>query len=493
MRAVSKSRQEKFDAVSFAPDAKVPLRDKWCLGFTGMATNGPWVIFGYFLTFYYTDVLGISGAVAGSLMLFARVFDAFTDLIIGWCIDHFNFKWGKYRSWVLFSIPIQFILFILTFTALPDSSSTMQMVIACVGYGCYGAIGSTLCFIPMNCQVTNTARNQKERASIAALKGLTKNVGKLVVVACFLPIVNFLGGGNEKQGYFLAAILFSAIYVAPVIWTYITSEKYELNADGTYREHLRDIQTEKGEKVSFKQQVIDLLKNRPAIVTVVSTFLLYILDAVRSGTTVYLYKYYFERPELASIALFFNAGCAIAGSFCIQYFIKIFKDSKRAYIFVMVGSAAMYLLWYAIILAVGREAAGQMMGVGQPLFILYALCGFLQGAHLVFPDIMLPQAVDYGQWKYGRNQAGFIFASYGFCLTIGGAIGSAVLGFMLDAIGYAEGAALSEGVLHSLLVVGVLVPSILTLIQAVVQSMTGMNDKKHAQYMKEIAERAHEN
>lgn len=489
MLELSAKRKATYDAVSFEPNARVPLKDKWCLGFTGLATNGPWVIFGFFLTYFYTDVLGMSGVVAGSLMMFARVFDAITDLIIGWCIDHFNFKWGKYRSWVLFSIPLQFILFILVFTALPDTTSPLQMVIAWIGYGFYGSIGSTLCFIPMNCQVTNTARNQTERASIAAIKGFTKNAGKLIVVACFLPLVNLFGGGSLSRGYFIAAIMFSAIYVLPVIWTFVASRKYELNADGSYREHLRDIQAEKGEKVGFAQQVKELVRNRPAMVTVVSTFILYILDGLRSGTTVYLYNYYFERPELASISLFFNAGCAIVGSFCIRYFIRWFKDSNRAYIIVMLSGAGMYLLWFASILIVGRERAGELMGVGQPLFILYALCGFMQGAHLVFPDVMLPQAVDYGQWKYNRNQAGFIFACYGFCLTIGGALGSGLLGFLLDGIGYSAGSAMAEKVLMGLLIIGVAVPAGLTILQAIIQSFTGFNDKKHAECVKEIAER----
>lgn len=485
-------RTEKFDAVSFSPNAKVPFRDKLCFGFTGMATNGPWVIFGYYLTYFYTDVLGISGTMAAAIMMFARVFDAFTDLLIGWCIDHFNLKWGKYRSWVRFSIPLVFILFIMTFTALPDTHSFAQLALAWIGYGAYGAIGSTLCFIPMNCQITNAARNQAERASIAGMKGVIKNVAKLLVIAGFMPIVLLLGGGNEKRGFFFAGILFSIIYVLPLIWDYVMSEKYELNADGSYREHLRDIEVEKGEKISFSQQLVDLFKNRPAMVTVISTFLLYILDGVRSGTTVYLYNNYFEQPELASIALFFNCGIAIAGSFCIKYFIKFFRDSNRAYVITMFSSAAMYLLWFVIILAVGRERAGELMGLGQPLFILYALCGFLQGAHLVFPDVVLPLAVDYGMWKYHRNQAGFIFSCYGFCLTIGGAIGSGFLGIMLDMIGYKKDILLSETLLRNLLIIGVLVPVILTVIQAIIQCFVGIDDKKHAQYVAEIAARSNE-
>lgn len=491
MKETVSKRQAKYDAVSFAPDAKVPAADKWCLGFTAFATTVPWVLFGYFLIYFYTDVIGMSGTLAGSLMMFARVFDAFTDLMIGWCIDHFNLKWGKYRSWLLFSVPIQFVLFVMVWLALPDTTSTLQMVIACVGYGCYGAIGSTLCFIPMNCSMTNIARNQDERATIVGLKGLTKNVGTLLAVVGFMPMVNFFGGGS--QGFLIAGIIFGVITTAPVLWCFIMSKKYELNADGSYREHLRDTKEEGGdavaEKISFGRQVKELIQNRPAMITVVSTFLLYIMDALRTGTVVFLYNYYFERPELSSIALFFNIAVAIVGALCIRYIIKLFKDSNRAYLMVMILNAAMNLIYFGIIFAVGRETAGKLMGIGQPLFIFYALCGFMQGAQAVFPDIMMPQAVDYGMWKYGRNQAGFVFACYGFCLTIGGAVGSGVLGFLLDAIGYSGTEAMGSGTLQGLLIVGIVVPAVMILVAALIQKFYGFSDKEHAKCVEEIAER----
>ena len=174
-------------------------------------------------------------------------------------------KWGKYRSWVLFSIPTQFILFVMIFIALPDTTSTLQMVIACIGYGCFGAIGSTLCFIPTNCQITNMAKSQGERASIAAFRGVSKNVNKLFLVACYLPIVAFLGGGSEKRGFLLSAILFEGIYVSFVFWNFVMSRKYELNADGTYRAHLRNIDMSTGQetKVGFWYRPRSFLKTGP--------------------------------------------------------------------------------------------------------------------------------------------------------------------------------------------------------------------------------------
>ena len=51
-------------------------------------------------TKFYTDVFGLEGAVAGSVMLLARIVDAFVDPTVGILSDRTKSKWGKYRPWV---------------------------------------------------------------------------------------------------------------------------------------------------------------------------------------------------------------------------------------------------------------------------------------------------------------------------------------------------------------------------------------------------------
>jgi Na+/melibiose symporter-like transporter len=492
MKAISAKRQAWFDGADFRPTAKLSFHDRMCLGSTGFATSVPWVIFGYFLTFFYTDVIGMPGALAGALILGARLFDAFTDILIGIAIDKFNLKWGKFRSWILFSIPLQIVLFIMVFTALPDTTSILQKVIAVIGYGCYGAIASTLVFIPMNCQFTNEARNQVERGVVTGYKGVWQNGGTILAVLTLLPLVALIGGSEtSKIGWFVVAVIVAIITTAPTIWTYFRSERYELNADGTYREHLRDLKREAGEKVGLGELYKNLFKNRPAMITVIATFIMYLLQGVRSGTVVYLYRYYFNQPGLTSIGLFFNTGTAILGAIAIPYIIKMFKDTNRAFIVTILGSSGIYLIWYLIIIAMGREAAGNAMRLGGGLFILYALCGFLQGAHYAFPNVILPQAADFGHVKFGRSQMGFVFSFYGVCLTVGGAFGGSILGFFLGAIGYDPEAASSNPlILRHLLTVGVLIPIIIGVIQAVVQAFYGYNDKRHADDIKKIEQEA---
>lgn len=94
------AKKNPYDISFTSTTAKMPLQDKWAYALhSGFGFQVSWVIFSYYLMYFYTDVFGISAALAGILMMAARLFDVFTDACIGFLIDNCHFKWGKYRSW----------------------------------------------------------------------------------------------------------------------------------------------------------------------------------------------------------------------------------------------------------------------------------------------------------------------------------------------------------------------------------------------------------
>jgi Na+/melibiose symporter-like transporter len=190
---------------------KVPLLDKIIWSSQGFVASLPWVIMGYYLLYFYTDIVKISAALAGTIMFGARMFDAITDLFIGWCIDNFHFKWGKFRTWIRFAIPANIILWPLVFLAFNNVPITVNIVIAIIGYGCFGAIGCTLYYIPTNCQLAILTKDEGERASLVAWKGVAANVATVGAVAVFMPMVNFFGGSN--RGFFITALIILIPYV----------------------------------------------------------------------------------------------------------------------------------------------------------------------------------------------------------------------------------------------------------------------------------------
>jgi sugar (glycoside-pentoside-hexuronide) transporter len=493
MIALKQTRKEKrrleFEKVDFSPTAKLPILDKHAnSAATGIGVFLSWQAFGYYLMYFYTDVAGISAIIAGSIMLFARVFDAITDLCIGYCIDRFNFKWGKFRSWVRWSTLPQLICFILVFTHIPGASKTFTHILAWISYGSYGAICATLCYIPLQCQTVNMTRNVDERASIAGFKGFYENIGILLIAVAYMPLIRYFAGPTENlsRGFFIATFIFACIALATVVWDVRATEKYELNEDGSYRPHLQVVKERKREKLSVLLK--SLLSNRPAMITVFGGLFLYILQAVRAGMVVYLYEYYFELPQLTAIALFFNCGLAMIGALLVKYVIRLFKDSNRAYIGTAFLSAGIYLVYYLIIRSMSIEAAQASMNFG-PLFFLFAACGLLQGIYYIFPNVMLPNTVDYGTWKTGRNQSGFIYSAFGCLFTLGSAFGGQLLGLLLNKTGYIPNVVQPEATLRNMLTVGVLVPVLLTCAHAVIQMFFGLTDKQHQKYVEEINER----
>lgn len=467
-------------------ETKLPLLDKvvWCA--QGFVANLPWIILGYYLLFFYTDVMKISGALAGTIMFGARIFDAITDLFIGWCVDNFHFKWGKFRTWVRFAIPANIILWPLTWLAIKGVPLTVNIVMAIIGYGCFGAIGCTLYYIPTNCQLQALTHDEGERASLVAWKGVAANLASVFAVAVFMPIVNFFGGGN--LGFFIAALIMLIPYVGLLWGDYVISKKYELTPDGKWNPELESKGTTDQKRIPLGEQFKMLFTNRPAVVLVIGILIMYIVQAFRNSSTIYVFNYYFELPEIGTTALTAMTIASIVGALVMNPVIRFFKDSNRAYIVWTVLCAGVYIVFWTLCKSMDFAAAQASLQYGL-LFWLFILGGFFQGAYFNFAYVLLPMCVEYGQWKNGVNQSGFIYSLNGFTLTAGSAFGAALLGFALDGIGYAEGVVITDAIKNGLIFWGVMAPSIMSILHAAVQCFFGINKKKYDQIKADLAKR----
>lgn len=466
-------------------EKKLPLRDKviWCM--QGFVANLPWVILGYYLLYFYTDVMKISAALAGTIIFAARMFDAITDLLIGWCVDNFHFKWGKFRTWIRFAIPLNIVLWPLTWLALKGVPITVNIVLACIGYGCFGAIGCTAYYIPTNCQLQVLTHDEGERASLVAWKGVTANLASVFAVAIFMPLVNFFGGDNV--GFFAAALVLLIPYVGFLWADYIITKKYELTPEGNWNPELESATTDTGKRIPLGKQFKMLFTNRPVVILVVGILLMYLVQAFRNSATVYVFEYYFELPDMATIALTAMTISSIVGALVMNPVIKFLKDPNRAYVIWTALTAFVYILFWVLCKSMDFEVAQKSLQYGL-LFWLFILGGFFQGAYYNFAYVLLPMCVEYGKWKNNVNQSGFIYSLNGFTLTAGSALGAALLGFALNGIGYAEGVEITETIKSGLIFWGILAPSLMSVGHAVIQMFFGLDRKKYDQIMIELTD-----
>lgn len=488
-RIVMESR-EKYDAVDFSPTAKLPKLDFHfnCAG-ASVGTMLPFNVFGYYLLYFYTDILGINPLTAANIIIFARVFDTFTDLMMGYAVDRSHFKAGKYRGWVILSILPQFFMFLAVFFVWPseDHNTTWQIIWCWITYGAYGALCATLGYIPQNCQTQNMTRNEGERAKAASWKGIYENISILIAATCFLPVSRFFCDvtGNTTAGFLVTCLIFAVVSFFPVTLSGLRfTRKYELTYEGEYRPQLL-VEEAPEKKVSIWVSLRDFITCRPVILTISGIAIMFALANVRSSMAVYLFEYYFELPEMTSISLGLNISLAIVGAFLVPYIIKLFKDTARAFIIMALVNGAVYGLLFLWIKTSPMDVVQESMHFG-PMFWLYVGCGLFQGIYATFPMAIVPHTVDYARLKYDRNMSGFIYGVYGVMLTAGGAIGNWISGKMLASSGYVAGIAQSDNTLSTILFCGMAIPALFAVVHATFQMLAGVSDKKHLQWLAAI-------
>lgn len=492
---ITMESREKYDAVDFSPTAKLPRIDFHfnCAG-ASIGTLLPFNVFGYYLLYFYTDIVGIDPAKAAALIIFARVFDTFTDLLMGHLIDRSHFKAGKYRGWVLISILPQFFMFMAVFFVWPGGHETLQIVWAWITYGLYGSCCATLGYIPQNCQTQNMTRNEDERAKAASWKGIYENISVLIAATCFLPVAQFFCGvfDNNTLGFLVTSFLFSCFsFFWPALSALRFTRKYELTYEGEYRPQLL-IEESPDKKANIFVELRDFVTCRPLILTILGIAIMFALANVRSSMAVYLFEYYFQLPQMTSISLGLNISLAICGAFLVPYVIKLFKDTARAFVIMAIINGISYggLFLLVKMSSIAEVQASMHFGL---MFFWYVGCGLFQGIYASFPLAIIPHAVDYAQLKYDRNMTGFIYGTEGVMLTLGGAVGNWISGIMLSGSGYVAGAVQSPETLSAILFCGMAVPAVFAFVHAFLQSISGISDKKHMEWLAAIDERSARN
>lgn len=467
---------------------RLPLKDKLSWGACdGMGTLLAWNIFASYLTYYFTDVLGIALGMAGNIILISRSVDTVTDFLIGIAIDRVHWKSGKYRGWIKLAIIPMTLGLPLIFFPLGDASMTVKIIWIVIFYGTYGCIWNTMVCAPTHAQLVNMTTNVEERGSAIGIREVFYNIGMFLVSSSFLPLVKAFGGGDESKGYFCAAIVFALVGFLSMGINYFVQKKYELNDDGSSK----IIEVSNKEKKSNNNLLHELklvAKNRPCVIILISVLLVNTLMTVKSSLMLYSFKYYFEMENFYAVAMgVFTIG-TIAGALLIKYFVKLFKDSNRAFIILLIASIVLNTAFFLGCRALGPQAAAASMQFGV-LFFVFVISAVVQGAHYGFCNLFVPTVIEYGFWLTGKLQTGLIYGIYALDISLGAAIGGKLTTSLLELVNYVPNAVQTLAAQNGILFATIMVPTIFVACQLILQFFFGLNDKKYQQCVDENQKR----
>ena len=414
-----------------------------------------------FLTFFYTDVYGLSAAAVAGLFLVARLIDAVTDPLMGYIADHTRSRWGRFRPYLLFgAIPLGLIT-VATFT-IPDFDDTGKLIWAYVTYTLFGLV-YTLVTIPYAGMTSLLTEDYGERATLSTFRMAGAFSGALVVVTCMLPLVAFFGGG--ALGGYQVTMTIMAILSTGLIWVCFlgTKERNELVRDQG--------------RVSI-ENALKVLVNNPPLWIVISLFILGMLAfTFRQATAPYYLEYVVGRPDLITPFLIATLCIMFVGLACVPTLVN--RLGKQVSIQVgavvaMIGSLGLFFNPPENVVLVFVWGCVMALG-GTPIAVL----GWA----------MIPDTVEYAQHKHGIRADGIILSTASFFQKVGKVVAGVAIPAILAFTGYVAHEVQSAASIQGIIVSVAAVPFVVNLLLLLICMTYKLDAAEHSALVDEIKER----
>lgn len=425
------------------------------------AFNLFWGTTSFFLSFYYTDVLGLPNAAAGLVALVPLVWDGVVDLLMGWLGGRWRTRWGKYRPFLLFGAGPLCVAFVLMFSPVGVKGQSLfafAMATHLLFRTCYGLV--SIPFVALSAAMT---RDSGERGALAAYRIVLATLATLAISFLTLPLAHGLGGGDPRRGYFLMAcgyamvgILFFGVSFAS------THEEPE-----TPRPH-----------PTLRETTRMLTQNRPLQIVAAATLIGGTGSTLMINALHYLYKYVLHAEAAVGLGLTLLIAAATLATPAWAWLSA--RTSKRL----------VYLCGAGV--TVAATAALWILKPGTPAVILPLLfaLGIGSAAHALTFWSMLPDTVEYGEWRTGVRAEAMVFGVVVFAQKASVGFGLGLLGLLLDAVGYRANAAQTAATVDGLWLLVTAVPLAGAAAAAALMAFYPLDRRRHGELLSEIAARA---
>lgn len=307
----------------------------------------------------------------------------------------------------------------------PDLSMNWKIVWAYVTYIGIDVLYSAV-NIPLTSILPSMTTDPNERVVLSTIRSLFSNFGGTLISVIALPLVTLFGGpNNPRKGFFWLAVMAAAVFF--IIYLVVFAN---------VREHVQTKQSQK--PLPFKTSLKALKNNWPWLIVISLNFIYWLGMQAKNQVTIYFFKYNLDKPELTSLALFFNAVGLISVFITPKLVMKFGK--KRTLLF-----------------GLGIAVIGQLiLGLGAyslnvPIVIVGTIVSnFGNGFVGALVAVMLADAVDYGEWKNGVRAEGIVTSASSFTAKFGMGMGGAVTGILLSLGHYVPNKTQSASALFSI-------------------------------------------
>jgi GPH family glycoside/pentoside/hexuronide:cation symporter len=367
---------------------------------------------------FYTDIMGLSPAVVGTMILVAKVWDAINDPLCGMLIDRTHTRFGQAKPFLFFGGIGIFVFGVLMFVV-PGFSSAGKLVWSYITYNGVN-MAFTACVISMATLIPRITKNQLERVSLSAFSFIGQTIFAIAASAVIMPMITHFSQTEPINAYWKTALVIGAVgLVFTMFFVFIVKENHLEQAENKAESRKK--------RIPLLTSLKSVVQNKPFLLVALVCLINGIAIGVHNSSLAQYLIFGLKKPELASMLMpVIYVGALAAGILAkpLARFDKV-KMCKIAFLIIIAGILVRFITRDAFLpLMIGGELA---VGIGSGLFNVYVIA-------------MLFDCAEFGYNKTKVRNDGLIISSMTFQLKIGQGLGGALLGFWLEFGGYVGGA-----------------------------------------------------
>lgn len=427
------------------------FRDKLGYLFGDFGNDFTFILSTSILMKFYTDVMGLSSALVGVVMMLARFLDAVTDVTMGAIADRSEpTAAGKFKPWILkMALPVAIASFLMYQSSLSGMPYGFRVAYFVITYLLWGSFCYTGINIPYGSMASAISPEPSDRQSLSTYRSMGGTLAGLVI-GVGLPVFAYskvtLSDGTVKETLIgsrvtLIAGIFSVLAVVCYLLCY-----------ALVRERVQYTPA-KAKKRSVRQMALQAIRNRALISIIAASVLMLLAQLTMQNMSAYLFPDYYNNASAQSVStLLMVLGMLLAAAVAKPLAGRFGKAEVSA-----VSTLAASMVCFVTFLI---KPASVWVYCGLQFFNWLGLGMFSMVSWALITDV-----IDDAQLRNGIREDGSVYALYSFARKLGQAAASGLSGFFLQRIGYnnnaiVQGVAQTQSVKDGIFTIATLLPAV---------------------------------
>ena len=362
------------------------------------------------LTYFYTEKVGLAAGMVATMLLVAKIIDAFSDLLMGKIMDAGKSTKGKCRPWFIRMAIPAFVMIVLLVTVPKNAGSGIQAAYVLITNILITAVVYTAVAIPYGALMAMRTESSEERGKMGIFRAAFGYIAGMIIAILLIPITNMLGG--TQSAWIKVAVIFGLISVLSLLLLYKVS-----------KENVQIVEKSEDEDAQFAEGLKILFKNKYWVIMLILQFLMNISYGLSTSGGTYYAKYILGNDNIVALLGAVGLIPTFLGFILTGPMTSKLGMTKTCMISCVMGAVACLVRVFTPYSLATCIAGGVVTTFANiPLMCLF-------GA-------MVNNCVEYNDYKFGKRIVGMTNSANSFGSKIGSGIGASLIGWLLAATGY---------------------------------------------------------